>query len=77
AIALKDWYVSFSGWMGIVTSGVIQVGDRVRVTKGGVETVGDVLDISLFKITIREDVTMISDTKNRRAGRIYFVPNNY
>ncbi|MCT7614108.1 mechanosensitive ion channel family protein [Aliarcobacter butzleri] len=77
AIALKDWFMSIFGWMVIVTSGFIQVGDRIRVTKGGVETVGDVLDISLFKITIREDVTMISYTKNRRAGRIYFVPNNY
>ncbi|MCG3701091.1 mechanosensitive ion channel [Aliarcobacter butzleri] len=77
AIALKDWFMSIFGWMVIVTSGFIQLGDRIRVTKGGVETVGDVLDISLFKITIREDVTMISYTKNRRAGRIYFVPNNY
>lgn len=77
AIALKDWFMSIFGWMVIVTSGFIQVRDRIRVTKGGVETVGDVLDISLFKITIREDVTMISYTKNRRAGRIYFVPNNY
>ncbi|MDN5090235.1 mechanosensitive ion channel domain-containing protein [Aliarcobacter butzleri] len=77
AIALKDWFMSIFGWMVIVTSGFIQVGDRIRVTKGGVETVGDVLDISLFKITIREDVTMISYTKNRRVGRIYFVPNNY
>ena len=77
AIALKDWFMSLFGWMVIVTSGFIQVGDRIRVTKGNVETVGDVLDISLFKITIKEDVTMVSYMKNRRAGRIFFVPNNY
>ncbi|QEZ89166.1 mechanosensitive ion channel domain-containing protein [Aliarcobacter cibarius] len=77
AIALKDWFMSLFGWMVIVTSGSIQVGDRIRVTKGDVETVGDVLDISLFKITIKEDVTMVSYLKNRRAGRIFFVPNNY
>ena len=77
AIALKDWFMSLFGWMVIVTSGSIQVGDRIRVTKGDVETVGDVLDISLFKITIKEDVTMVSYMKNRRAGRIFFVPNNY
>ena len=77
AIALKDWFMSLFGWMVIVTSGFIQVGDRIRVTKGDVETVGDVLDISLFKITIKEDVTMVSYMKNRRAGRIFFVPNNY
>ncbi|MCT7517042.1 mechanosensitive ion channel family protein [Aliarcobacter cryaerophilus] len=77
AIALKDWFMSIFGWLVIVTSGFIQVGDRIRVTKGEVETVGDVLDISLFKITIKEDVTMVSYMKNRRAGRIFFVPNNY
>jgi len=77
AIALKDWFMSLFGWMVIVTSGFIQVGDRIRVTKGNVETVGDVLDISLFRITIREDVTLITYTHNRRAGRIFFIPNNY
>ena len=77
AIALKDWFMSIFGWLVIVTSGFIQLGDRIRVTKGEVETVGDVLDISLFKITIKEDVTLVSYMKNRRAGRIFFVPNNY
>ena len=77
AIALKDWFMSIFGWLVIVTSGFIQVGDRIRVTKAEVETVRDVLDISLFKITIKEDVTLVSYMKNRRAGRIFFVPNNY
>lgn len=77
AIALKDWFMSIFGWMVIVTSGSIQVGDRIKVSKGNVETVGDVLDISLFKITIREDITLTSYTTNRRSGRIFFIPNNY
>lgn len=77
AIALKDWFMSIFGWMVIVTSGSIQVGDRIKVNKGSVETVGDVLDISLFKITIREDITYTTYTTNRRSGRIFFIPNNY
>ncbi len=77
AIALKDWFMSIFGWMVIVTSGSIQVGDRIKVTRNGLETVGDVLDISLFKITIREDITLTSYTVNRRTGRIFFIPNNY
>ena len=77
AIALKDWFMSIFGWMVIVTSGSIQVGDRIKVNKGNMETVGDVLDISLFKITIREDITYTSYTTNRRSGRIFFIPNNY
>lgn len=77
AIALKDWFMSIFGWMVIVTSGSIQVGDRIKVTRNGLEAVGDVLDISLFKITIREDITLTSYTTNRRTGRIFFIPNNY
>ncbi len=77
AIALKDWFMSIFGWMVIVTSGSIQVGDRIKVTRGGVEAVGDVLDISLFKLTIREDITYTSYSTNRRTGRIFFIPNNY
>ncbi len=77
AIALKDWFMSMFGWMAIMTSGAIHVGDRIKVTKDGVEVVGDVLDISLFKISIREDVTITSYMTNRRSGRVFFIPNNY
>ncbi|RXK01563.1 hypothetical protein CRV02_08565 [Arcobacter sp. CECT 8989] len=77
AIALKDWFMSIFGWMVIVTSGSIHVGDRIKVTRNGLEVVGDVLDISLFKITVREDITLTSYTVNRRTGRIFFIPNNY
>ncbi|NQY94741.1 MAG: mechanosensitive ion channel, partial [Campylobacteraceae bacterium] len=71
AIALKDWFMSIFGWMVIVTSGSIHVGDRIKVQRNGIEAVGDVLDISLFKITIREDITYTSYVKNRRTGRIF------
>ncbi|NVJ52666.1 MAG: mechanosensitive ion channel [Campylobacteraceae bacterium] len=77
AIALKDWFMSLFGWMVIVTSGSIHVGDRIKVTRNGLEVVGDVLDISLFKLTVREDITLTSYTVNRRTGRIFFIPNNY
>ena len=77
AIALKDWFMSMFGWIVIMTSGSINVGDRIKVTRDGTEAVGDVLDISLFKISIREDVTLTSYTVNRRSGRVFFIPNNY
>ncbi|MEA3354669.1 MAG: mechanosensitive ion channel [Campylobacterota bacterium] len=77
AIALKDWFMSIFGWMAIMTSGAITVGDRIKVVREGIEVVGDVLDISLFKISVREDVTLTSYTTNRRSGRVFFIPNNY
>jgi len=77
AIAMKDWFMSMLGWMVIVVGGSIRVGDRIRVDKDGMKYVGDVLDISLFRITILEDITLTSYLHNRRAGRIIFIPNNY
>ncbi len=77
AIALKDWFMSIFGWMSIMLSGSINPGDRIKVTRDGVEVVGDVLDITLLKIAIREDTTLTSYSKNRRTGRVFFIPNNY
>ena len=77
AIAMKDWFMSMLGWLVIVTGGSIHVGDRIRVDKDGKLYVGDVLDISLLRITILEDITLTTYKHNRRAGRIIFIPNNY
>jgi small-conductance mechanosensitive channel len=77
AIAMKDWFMSLMGWFVIVIGGAIHVGDRVKFVRGNVEYVGDVVDISLLRLTIQEDVTLTTYTTNRRAGRIIFVPNNY
>jgi len=77
AIALKDWFMSIIGWFVILISGSIHVGDRVKFVKDGFEYVGDVVDISILRITLHEDVTLTSVYKNRRTGRIIFIPNNY
>ncbi len=77
AIAMKDLFMSTLGWMVIVFGGSFHVGDRVKVFQGGHEYVGDIVDISLLRMTILEDITLTTYTKNRRAGRIIFIPNNY
>ena len=77
AIAMKDWFMSFLGWLVIVLGGSMHVGDRIRVDKDGMQYVGDILDISLLRITILEDITLTSYMHTRRAGRIIFIPNNY
>ena len=77
AIAMKDWFMSILGWLVIVVGGSIHVGDRIRVDMDGMQYVGDVMDISLLRMTILEDITLTAVTRNRRAGRIVFVPNNY
>ena len=77
AIAMKDWFMSMLGWLVIVLGGSIHVGDRIRVDMDGMKYVGDVMDISLLRMTILEDITLTTYQENRRAGRIIFVPNNY
>ena len=77
AIAMKDWFMSMLGWLVIVFGGSIHVGDRIRVDMEGMKYVGDVMDISLLRMTVLEDVTLTSIEQNRRAGRIIFIPNNY
>ncbi len=77
AIAMKDLFMSVLGWIVIVVGGAVHAGDRIRVVKDGAVYVGDVLDISVLRITLYEDITMTSYRENRRAGRIIFVPNNF
>ncbi|MBV5321374.1 MAG: mechanosensitive ion channel [Sulfuricurvum sp.] len=77
AIAMRDWFMSLLGWLVIIVGGSIHVGDRVRFEKDGMVYLGDVLDVSMQRITLMEDVTYTTILTNRRAGRIIFVPNNY
>ena len=77
AIAMKDWFMSILGWMVIVFGGSFHVGDRVKVQKDGLTYVGDIIDISLLRMTILEDITLTTYLENRRSGRVVFIPNNY
>ena len=76
AIAMKDWFMSILGWMVIVFGGSFHVGDRIKVRKDGLSYVGDIIDISLLRMTVLEDVTLTTYLENVRAGRVFFVPNN-
>jgi small-conductance mechanosensitive channel len=78
AIAMKDWFMNIFGWFVILTTGNFKVGDRIKVMlqNGQIDIVGDIVDITVSRIVIHEDVTLTTYDKNRRAGRIIFVPNN-
>ncbi|MDQ7046854.1 MAG: mechanosensitive ion channel [Sulfurovum sp.] len=77
AIAMKDWFMSLMGWLTILLGGSIHVGDRVKFVRDGVEYVGDIVDISMLRMTMHEDITLTSYMVNRRAGRMVFIPNNF
>jgi small-conductance mechanosensitive channel len=75
---MKDWFMNIFGWFVIMINGNIKVGDRIKfyLQNGNIQITGDVIDITLTRIVIYEDVTYTTYHKNRRAGRIVFVPNN-
>ncbi len=77
AIAMKDWFMNILGWFVIVLGGAMHVGDRVKITKDGHEYVGDILEISLTRVTFLEDITLTSYEVNRRSGRVIMFPNNF
>jgi len=77
AIAMKDWFMSIIGWFVIVIGGSVHVGDRVKFVRGKVEYVGDIVDISMLRMTMHEDVTLTTYLANRRSGRMIFIPNNF
>ena len=77
AIAMKDLFMSILGWIVIVVGGAVHAGDRIKVIKEGAVYVGDVLDISILRITLYEDITLTTYTEDRRAGRVIFIPNNF
>ncbi|WP_270985290.1 mechanosensitive ion channel family protein [Campylobacter helveticus] len=77
AIAMKDMFMSMLGWCVIVFGGSMRVGDRIKVIQNDLTYVGDIIDISFLRITIYETLTLETYMKNRRSGRIIFIPNNY
>lgn len=77
AIAMKDMFMSLLGWSVILAGGSFHVGDRIKVRYENGDLVGDIIDISLLRMTLYEDITLTTYKQNRRSGRIIFIPNNY
>ena len=76
-IVLKELVLSFVAWIVIMMGSAIRLGDRIKVDKDGKPIIGDVIDISLTKITLYENITNDSVTDHKKAGRIIFVPNYF
>ena len=71
AFALQEVIVSFAGWLNIMITGRVNVGERVMI--GGVK--GDIIDIGVFSSTIMEmGVWIDGDLYN---GRIVSISNSF
>ncbi|MDR2099403.1 MAG: mechanosensitive ion channel family protein [Campylobacteraceae bacterium] len=76
-VVMKEWVLSYVGWFVLITSNSIQIGDRIKISKDGRSIIGDVINISLTKLTLYENITNDALTEHKKAGRVIFVPNYY
>jgi small-conductance mechanosensitive channel len=76
-IVLKEVVLSMVAWVMLMTRNSIRLGDRIKIDRPASPIIGDVIDISLTKITLYENITNDGVASHKRAGRIIFVPNYY
>lgn len=76
AIAMKDMFMSMLGWCVIIFGGSFRVGDRVKVFQNDT-TYRRYYRYFFLRVTLYEELTLETYSKNRRSGRIIFIPNNY
>lgn len=76
-IVLKEFILNLFGWFYITMSSFIKVGDRILIFHENQPIIGDIINISLTKITLYESINYTSAMELKRAGRVVFVPNNY
>jgi small-conductance mechanosensitive channel len=76
-VVMKEWVLSYVGWFVLITGNSIQLGDRIKISKDGRSIIGDVINISLTKLTLYENITNDALTEHKKAGRVIFVPNYY
>lgn len=69
AIALKDLLANFAGWIYIISRKPFEVGERIQLGKHA----GDVIDISVFEISILEIGNWVE--ADQSTGRIVNIPN--
>lgn len=71
AIALKDILTNVAGWIFIMWSRPVDIGDRIQIG----EFAGDVIDKSIFHLTIMEIGNWVD--ADQSTGRVIKVPNSY
>ena len=76
-ISMKEYLQSIVAWMHLSFGGFVKIGDRVLLYMNGNPIIGEIIDISPFKMTIYESINNTTSLQLKRAGRVVFVPNNY
>jgi len=76
-ISMKEYLQSIATWFHLSFGNFIKVGDRILVQINNNQIIGEVIDISIFKVTLYESINNTTSTELKRAGRTIFIPNNF
>lgn len=76
-ISMKEYLQSFAAWFHLSFGNFIKIGDRILVHVNNDPIIGEVINISPFKVTLYESINNTTSLQLKRAGRTIFVPNNY
>lgn len=76
-ISMKEYLQSIVTWFHLSFGNFIKVGDRILIQVNNNQVIGEVIDISLFKVTLYESVNNTTSNELKRAGRTIFIPNNF
>ncbi len=76
-IVMRDALLNVAGWFNITFGNFIKVGDRIMLLHETKPVIGDIIAISISRITLLETINHTTALETKRAGRVIFIPNNY
>ena len=76
-ISMKEYLQSIVSWFHLSFGNFIKLGDRILIHVNHHPIIGEVIDISPFKVTLYESINNTTSVQLKRAGRVIFIPNNY
>ncbi len=76
-ISMKEYLQSMATWFHLSFGNFIKVGDRILLQVNNNQIIGEVIDISLFQVTLYEGINNTTALDLKRSGRTVFIPNNF
>jgi len=76
-ISMKEYLQSMATWFHLSFGNSIKVGDRILIQTNNNQIIGEVINISLFQVTLYESINNTTALELKRSGRTVFIPNNF
>ncbi|MDD2651768.1 MAG: mechanosensitive ion channel [Sulfurimonas sp.] len=76
-ISMKEYIQSMATWFHLSFGNFIKVGDRILIQINNNQIIGEIIDISLFQVTLYEGINNTTALNLKRSGRTVFIPNNF